>query len=209
MTKHLSTKSAVRFTKTNALVASVSSIFTYSQAAPSASTTSSTTTTTAATTSATNSAVVPTDGQITSLMMAANQAEIDEAKMAKSKAQNKAVKDFANHMMTEHSKNEKEGKDLAKKVGVKPNADFAPLVAMKKDAAAMSSQLQKAKGLEFDKAYMANQIAMHQDLLAKLNDQLIPNAKNTEIRNYLESTKSHVQAHLDMAKSVQSQITAQ
>ena len=154
-------------------------------------------------------AVTPTDGQIESLMIAANQAEIEEAKMAQSKAQSKAVKDFASHMMTEHSKNEKEGKALAKKEGVKLDTNFAPLDEMKKDAAMKSAELKKVKGLEFDKTYMANQIAMHEGLLSKLNEQFIPSAKNRAFKDYLENTKSHVQAHLDLAKSVQSKITAQ
>ena len=157
---------------------------------------------------AAEAAVAPTDGQIESLMIAANQAEIEEAKMAKSKAQSKAVKDFANHMMTEHSKNEKDGKALAKKEGVKLDSNFAPLEEMKKDAAMKSAELKKVKGVEFDKTYMANQIAMHEGLLTKLNEQLIPAAQNRAIKDYLENTKSHVQAHLDLAKSVQNQITA-
>lgn len=62
----------------------------------------------------------PTDPQIAAIVVAANQADIDAAKVAKSRTKNKDVKEFAETMVRDHEAVNKQAKALVKKLKVKP-----------------------------------------------------------------------------------------
>ena len=147
-----------------------------------------------------------TDPQITQLMKTANEAEIDMAKVAKSKTDNKQVKDFAKMMIDDHEKNEKDDKKVAKEIKVKPE-ETDTSKSMKKDSEQKISDLKKLKGKDFDKAYIDEQVTMHQALLDDLNQKLIPAAQSPDLKNYLETTKTHVEEHLSKAKEIQTSLT--
>ncbi len=61
-----------------------------------------------------------TDPQIASIVVTANQVDIDAGKLAKAKASNADVKAFANQMITDHSGVNKQATDLVTKLKVKP-----------------------------------------------------------------------------------------
>src|SRR5690242_2426450 len=64
----------------------------------------------------------PTDPQIAAIVVAANQVDIDAAKLAKSRTKNKDVKSFAETMIRDHEGVNKQAKALVKKLKVKPEA---------------------------------------------------------------------------------------
>lgn len=143
-----------------------------------------------------------TDAKIVQVMKTANEGETDLGKMAKSRAENKDVKEFAKKMVDEHKKSEKEAKNVAKKAKVKfeestASKDLETLAKNKE------KELKNFKGREFDKAYIDQQISMHQQLLDDLNLKLIPAAQSPELKTYLETTKAHVQEHLSRAQEIQ------
>ncbi|WP_413288470.1 DUF4142 domain-containing protein [Bdellovibrio sp. HCB337] len=144
-----------------------------------------------------------TDAHIVEIMKVANEGEADLGKAAKSRAENKDVKDFAKMMVDQHKKSEKEVKNVAKKANVKA-ADNATADSLKKDIDTQEDTLKKLKGAEFDKAYIQQQISMHEQLLKDLNDKYIPAAQSAELKAYLETTKTHVQEHLSKAQQIQS-----
>lgn len=149
----------------------------------------------------------PNDQEIAEIMKTANEGEIDAAKLAEKHASNPEVKDYAKKMVDEHKANEKEGKDAFKKGDISPkNNDIAK--AMKKDTKAKIKALKEHKKntAEFDKAYIDSQVAMHQQLLNDLDSNLIPNAKNEDLKAYLTKTREHVQEHLTKAQQIQSSI---
>lgn len=150
-------------------------------------------------------AQTPNDSQIAEIMKTANEAEIKAAKAAKSKATDAKVKDFAEHMIKDHEQNIKDEKNITKKQDIKlKNSDTAK--SLKKDADQKLSDVKKAKGAEFDKAYIDMQVAMHQDLLNHLDQTFIPNAQNADFKAYLQTTREHVQQHLAKAQEVQASL---
>ncbi|MBC7466075.1 MAG: DUF4142 domain-containing protein [Bdellovibrio sp.] len=147
-----------------------------------------------------------TDNQIAEVMKTANMAEIDAAKVAKSKSKNQQVKEYAEHMIVEHRQNDKDAKILAKKVDIKPKSnDIAR--GIKKDAKIELADLKKMSGADFDKGYMKMQIGMHQELLNDLDQKFIPAAQNTHFKEFLQTTRTHVAAHLAKAQEVQIDIS--
>lgn len=145
------------------------------------------------------------DAHITEIMKEANEAEVDAGKLAKSKAQNGAVKSYAEKMITAHKDNEKAVKDVSKKQKIKmDSSDMSKKI--EKDGEDKISELKKKDKADFDRAYIASQIEMHETLLADLSNTYIPSAQNVELKKYLEETKQHVSAHLEEAKTIQANL---
>lgn len=144
-----------------------------------------------------------TEGQILEIVQTANEGEVDMSKLANSRAENKEVKEYAKMMVDAHKKNEKEGKKVSKKTKIEP-ADHAASETLENTLEAHEKDLKRFSGAEFDKAYMQQQITLHEQLLKDLDQKLIPAAKTPELRAYLETTKSRTQEHLSKAQQIQS-----
>ncbi|HEY8271418.1 MAG TPA: DUF4142 domain-containing protein [Pseudobdellovibrionaceae bacterium] len=147
-----------------------------------------------------------TDGQIVQIMKTANDEEADLGKMAKSRADNKYVKEFAKTMVDSHKQSEKDVKDVASKAKIKAVETDASK-NLERDIKAKEKDLKKLKGAEFDKAYIDQQITLHQQLLDDLNSKFIPAAQSPELKVYLETTKAHVQEHLSKAREIHTSLT--
>jgi putative membrane protein len=149
----------------------------------------------------------PTDPQIAAIVVAANSVDISAAKIAKSKTKNKDVKQFAETMIHDHTASNKQATDLCKKLKVKPE-DNPTSKGLTDGGKENEANLKKLKGAEFDKAYVDHEVAYHQQVLDAINNTLIPNAKNADLKDLLEKTAPVIQAHLDHAKKLQGDLAA-
>jgi putative membrane protein len=148
----------------------------------------------------------PSENEIADIVHTANDMEIKAAKGAKSQATNPEVKEFAQHMITAHETNNKEIKEVTKKEKIRPRSNETSK-DIKKDASSKWSDIKKMEGAAFDKAYIDQQVAMHQQLLQDLENIYIPAATNADFKDFLTKTKDHVQQHLSEAQNIQSHIT--
>ena len=147
----------------------------------------------------------PTDPQIVGAVEAANQIDINYAKLAKSKAKDKQVKDFAQRMITDHSAVQKSMRDLAAKLNMFP-VDSQTSNSLRKQAQQTMLKLHRLKGKEFDKAYIDNEVAYHQRVITATKTVLIPNARNAELKKALQGAEPLFEGHLQHAQRVQSAI---
>lgn len=147
----------------------------------------------------------PTDEQIAKMIMTADNGEVDMAKMAKEKTQNKVVKKFADHMIKDHSKNTEKTKSLTKKLKITPTENELS-TEKKVEIDREMARLQKLSGSEFDREYIMTQIAMHEKTLNDLDITLIPAAKDKKLKKSLEKTRSTVAKHLEDARKIQSHL---
>ena len=145
----------------------------------------------------------PTDPQIVGIVSAADQIDIDYAKLALSKTSDKQVKDFAQQMITDHSSVQKAVADLAAKLNVTP-ADGETSNSLKAQAQQTMQKLQGLKGKAFDKAYIDNEVAYHQAVINATNTVLIPDAQNAELKSALQGAVPLFDGHLQHAQRVQS-----
>src|SRR5262245_15437597 len=102
----------------------------------------------------------PTDPQIAHIAYTAGQIDIEAAQQALKISKNKDVRAFAEGMVKDHTAVNNQALDLCKKLGVKPE-DNDTSKALSKQAADKRAELAKLSGAEFDKAYMANEVAYH------------------------------------------------
>jgi putative membrane protein len=147
-------------------------------------------------------AVAPTDPQIVGIVVAANQIDIDYAKLALSKSKNKQIRAFAQQMVTDHSALQKSVFDLGAKLNVTP-AESDTSKSLKAGAEATTNKLKALKSKAFDKGYIDNEIAYHQAVIDTVNRVLIPNAQNAELKSALSGAVPLFEGHLEHAKTVQ------
>jgi putative membrane protein len=148
----------------------------------------------------------PSDAQIAHIAVTANSIDSAAGVLAKSKAQSKAVKDFAQTMITDHTQVNKQAVALATKLGVTPEDND---VSRQLQAGAQESQtnLQGKTGADFDSAYIDHEVAFHQAVLDALDKTLIPDAQNAELKELLTKVRPAIAAHLDRAKGIQKSLT--
>jgi putative membrane protein len=147
----------------------------------------------------------PSDPQIAGIVVAANQIDIDAGKIAKSRSKNKEVQEFAQRMITDHGAVNKQASALVKKLNVKPEESDTSR-GLKSAAKSAEGKLKALKGAEFDKAYVDNEVAYHQQVLDAIDKVLIPSAKNAELKSLIEKVRPAIAAHLDHAKMLQSSV---
>ena len=136
----------------------------------------------------------PTDPQIAHIAYTAGQLDIEAAKQALAITKNKDVKAFAEDMVRDHEAVNKQALDLVKKLNVTPE-DNDTSKTLSKNAADKLAELGKLKGAEFDKAYVANEVAYHKAVDSALETTLIPNASNAELKSLLQTGLKIFQGH--------------
>lgn len=143
----------------------------------------------------------PTDPQIAHIAYTAGVIDINAAKQAIARTGNKDVKSFAQDMVRDHEAVNKQALDLVKKLKVTPE-DNDTSKTLSKQAADKLAELDKLKGAEYDKAYVANEVAYHKAVNGALETQLIPSASNAELRSLLQTGLKIFQGHQQHAEQV-------
>jgi putative membrane protein len=147
-----------------------------------------------------------TDAQIASIVVTANQVDIDAGKLAASRGSHADVKAFGQQMVTDHTGVNKSAVELATKLKVTPE-DNPTSQALKAGGEKNVAHLRGLKGAAFDKAYIDNEVAYHEQVLAAVDKTLIPGAKNEELKALLVKVRPAFVAHLEHAKKLQSSMS--
>ncbi|WP_316233511.1 DUF4142 domain-containing protein [Bradyrhizobium sp. SZCCHNPS2010] len=146
-----------------------------------------------------------TDPQIAHIAYTAGEIDIKAAKQALDKTSNKEVKEFAEGMVRDHEAVNKQALDLVKKLKVTPE-DNDTSRTLSKQAGEKRSELAKLKGANFDKAYIANEVAFHKTVNNALETQLIPSASNAELKSLLQTGLKIFQGHEQHAEHVEADL---
>jgi putative membrane protein len=144
-----------------------------------------------------------TDEQIIEVTHTANRGEIEQAKLAQTKAKDGRVKKFAAMMLKDHTDADVKGMKLAKMDSLIP-AESPTSDSLKNDAEGNTASLKTETGADFDKAYVDVQVKEHQAVLDMIDEKLSPNAKNADLKAYLADVHTAVATHLQHAKDLQS-----
>jgi putative membrane protein len=142
------------------------------------------------------------DAQIASIVVTANQVDIDAGTLAASRSTNSEVKAFAQLMVTDHTGVNTSAIALAKKLNVTPQ-DNPTSQSLKAGGEKNRAHLKTLKGTAFDKAYVDQEVAYHQQVIDALDTTLIPSAANGELKALLIKVRPAFVAHLEHAKGLQ------
>ena len=141
------------------------------------------------------------DANIAAIVVAANNADIAYANMALNKAVSDEVKSFARRMVADHNGVNTAAAALVAKLGVTP-AENSISLDLRDNAERIRDELREKEGIEFDRAYIENEIEYHQSVLNTIDDTLLPSATDAELKQLLQNTRPAVAAHLDHAKRI-------
>lgn len=146
------------------------------------------------------------DAEIASVAVTADQIDIDYAAIAKEKSKNADVLKFAATMAKDHGSVNAQAIALAKKLGVTPQ-DNATTQSLLAQAATTKDMLNSKSGADFDKAYIDNEVAYHKAAIGVVENTLIADASNPELKSLLESALPVFKEHLKHAEMIQAKFS--
>ena len=121
--------------------------------------------------------------------------EVNASKVAQEKATSPAVKDFAAHMITDHTKANSELVTAATGKGVTPPGTVDK--SHQKDI----DKLSKLSGADFDKAYMKQMVSDHKTTVS-LFEKEAKSGKDGDLKGWAGKTLPTLQEHLKMAQDL-------
>ncbi len=146
------------------------------------------------------------DAAIAHIAVTANQLDITGAEQALEKSLNREVRRFASTMIRDHQGVIEQAAALATRLGVTP-ADNHHSRALADQATGVRRRLDALSGEAFDRAYMANEVAYHEAVIAAVEGTLVPNTSNAELRALLSNVLPALETHLDHARMLSHELS--
>lgn len=144
------------------------------------------------------------DANILAYLDAANMADSAGGSIAAVKGTSPDVKAFGRDMMRDHHAMRVAGQDLAKKLNITPSPAANDTTAAHASKMADSLNAQ-ARGPAWDKAYINDEVAMHESVLSNAQTALGA-TQNAELKGLIQKAAPTVQKHLDHAKQIQAKL---
>jgi putative membrane protein len=143
----------------------------------------------------------PSDAEIAAIVVAANAVDADMGDLAATRASNVEVRQFGKTMSTDHRAVNQAAGELVARLKVTP-AENAISRKLQTDGSAVRAELSNKTGAEFDRAYMTHEVAYHKAVIAAVDQVLIPNADNAELKQTIVSVRPALVAHLEHAEKL-------
>jgi putative membrane protein len=167
------------------------------------------------------------EAEVVQALTAVNQSEIDVGELAREKSQNELVRQFAEAIITDHTRLLEESQGTAGTTDTTAGTDTAAgaippgtqppttgtgtqgsavIQQLEQQSQQAHSQLETLTGEEFDQAFIAQQVQAHQDVLDLIDQQLLPSTQDPQLRMQLESARPIIEQHLQQAQQIQQQL---
>ncbi len=139
-----------------------------------------------------------TDGEIAYLYLQANLFEVETGELGATRGIAADVKKHGETVVTEHRGVVKMFEGLLLKRGIKPTAPANSEANVGQHKLIMDD-LGGRHGTDFDRAYLAHEVATHRAVVAALRGVLLPGAKDPEIVSHFKAVLPAFEHHLAMA----------
>jgi putative membrane protein len=141
------------------------------------------------------------ESDIASIVMAANEGEVEQGRAASTRATSEEVRSFAQMMVTEHTNAMNAGRDTFNRAGINASENNIS-TTLRSNSAQTVTNLATYQGAAFDRMYVETQVALHDWLLRSLDTALIPSARTPEVRTLLQTQRASVAMHLEHARTL-------
>ena len=145
------------------------------------------------------------DAQIAAIVVVANSIDAELGELAAQRATRQDVKEFGKSMAAGHRALIESATQLVTRLKVTP-AENDVSRQLRADAEKFKAELLKKKGAEFDKAYMAHEVEYHQAVIDAVDNLLVPNASNAELKQTLIGVRPAFVGHLQQAQQLLKQL---
>ena len=146
------------------------------------------------------------DPTIVAIFDNANTADIETGKLAAERGHSEEVRQFGAMLARDHEMVRRQGRDLAKKLGVTPTPPADDRSA--RDQAALLRRLEALRGAEFDRAFLQHEVEFHRAVITAIETTLLPAIKNEELETLVTKVAPAFQAHLEMAQNLGKRLAA-
>lgn len=144
---------------------------------------------------------VGSEGEVIATLLAVNEHEVRAAQLAQTKGLSPAVMDYANMLETQHGDGQTKTMELSKSTSIAP-IESDGVRAMKTKSQTERDELSQLEPAKFEAAYIKAMAKGHEKVLAKLDKELIPTAKNAALVQHLRDTRERVAMHLEKARQL-------
>jgi len=127
----------------------------------------------------------------------AGMAEVEAGKLAESKGQSSAVKNFAKRMVADHTKADNELKSIASRKGIKVAS------ALDSEHKAMIDNLRSKSGSDFDTAYEEGMASDHQKAVDLFQQAGSSANIDSDVKSFAEKTLPTLEKHKQMADALE------
>ena len=144
------------------------------------------------------------DAQVMALFDEANTTDIWVARLALGRAQSADVRKLAEMVIADHEAVQHMARELAKKLKVAatpPSSDTSATTL-----ARAIRELQGKSGAEFDRAYLAHELAFHRTAIDVVRGTLLPAATHPELKALLNNVLGGFEHHLAETRTVAVQL---
>jgi putative membrane protein len=142
------------------------------------------------------------DAQIAHVLISANDVTVETSKLVSLKSSSEEVKALAQQVAREHSNVNKAVAELTARLEL-ASRDSQISKDLKANGENRLAGLKDASGDEFDKTYIDQVVAFHQNLLDLIDNTLMPNVKNQELAALLFGLFAPLSDHLERAQQLQ------
>jgi putative membrane protein len=129
-----------------------------------------------------------------------NAAEVQMGELAKQRAESKAVRDYGQMLIDDHSKANEKATKIAAQSNITAAAE--PSAKQQQEHAAMA----KLSGTEFDTTFMSHMVQGHQQALAEYTAQA-QSGDSSKVTDYAKDTLPTLKEHLSKAQSIESKLS--
>lgn len=150
----------------------------------------------------------PPEGEaaVVDVLRTANNIAIRSARLARTRSSNDAVRAYAVQVLDDQMAASTKLSRLTQRLGVHPRSDPASReLTSQADQARASFETKHGDG--FDRAYIENELHFHQELLDLLERRLVPAAADSEMKAYLVTQRSMLEAQTRHAQHVQTSLS--
>lgn len=147
------------------------------------------------------------NAEIISVLNTIDHSEIDAGQLALQKASTPEVRSFASRIVREHEMMMQNTGRLAHRLNVQPQKPALASTMEDTHREAME-KLGGKYGSDFDKAYIAYQVKMHEQALGLVKDAA-QSVENQTLKLHLREMRPDLQNHLVSAQSIEQRVVAQ
>jgi putative membrane protein len=140
------------------------------------------------------------DATIVAIFDNANTADIETGNLAAQRGHSVEVRQFGTMLARDHEMVRRQGRDLAKKLGLVPTPPANDQSAQ--NQAALIRRLQSLSGAEFDRVFLQHEADFHRDVIAAIETTLLPAIKNQELKALVVKVAPAFKAHMQMAQNL-------
>ncbi|MEP6880301.1 MAG: DUF4142 domain-containing protein [Nitrosospira sp.] len=146
------------------------------------------------------------DAHIADVVLTASSIAIETARLAQSKSSNAEIKAYAERMVGDHTEVSQSAIELVSRLKV--TLEDNPISReIKANGETDLARLQRLYGAEFDKAYINQKVVLYQHVLDTIDNRLMPNASNEELKVLLYNLFSPFSLHLEDAQQIQESLS--